>query len=107
MTRSGLSGLSVIGTAPARASETTSVIRSTMGRHRRRLAQAKGGVVRRTPLQPGLYGLTVHVHDLHCRRVLASGIVTMLGREDGRYHVRDAEPHEAARVLCSEETWPD
>lgn len=53
------------------------------------------------------YGLTVHVHDLHCRRVLASGIVTMLGMEDGRYHVRDAEPHEAARVLCSEETWPD
>ncbi|MGI5286738.1 hypothetical protein ACQEVF_25835 [Nonomuraea polychroma] len=33
----------------------------------------------------------------------ASGIVTMLGMDDGRYNVRDAEPHEAARVLCSEE----
>ncbi|MGW3346621.1 hypothetical protein ACWDA3_25180 [Nonomuraea rubra] len=51
-------------------------------------------------------GRVVHVRDVHGRRVLASGIVTMLGMEDGHYRVRDAEPHEAARVLCSEETWP-
>ena len=54
-----------------------------------------------------LTGRVVHVRDPHGRRVLASGIVTLLGMEDGRYHVRDAEPHEAARVLCSEQTWPD
>ncbi|MBE3012275.1 hypothetical protein IL992_24210 [Microbispora sp. NEAU-D428] len=53
-----------------------------------------------------LTGRIVHVRDPHGRRVLASGIVTMLGMDDGRYHVRDAEPHEAARVLCSEKTWP-
>jgi hypothetical protein len=54
-----------------------------------------------------LTGRIVHVRDPHGRRVLASGIVTMLGMDDGRYLVRDAEPHEAARLLCSEETWPD
>ncbi|WP_336214113.1 hypothetical protein [Nonomuraea sp. LPB2021202275-12-8] len=54
-----------------------------------------------------LTGRIVHVRDIHGRRVLASGIVTMLGMEDGRHQVRDAEPHEAARVLCAEATWPD
>ncbi|MEV4321141.1 hypothetical protein AB0J37_02815 [Microbispora rosea] len=52
-----------------------------------------------------LTGRIVHVRDPHGRRVLASGVVTLLGMEDGRYHVRDAEPHEAARVFCSEKTW--
>jgi hypothetical protein len=33
--------------------------------------------------------------------------VTILGTEAERHHVRDAEPHEAARVVCSEETWSD
>lgn len=51
-------------------------------------------------------GRIVHVRDPHGRRILASGIVTLLGMDDGRHRVRDAEPHEAARVLCSEETWP-
>ncbi|MBD3139539.1 hypothetical protein [Microbispora bryophytorum] len=54
-----------------------------------------------------LTGRIVHVRDSLSRRVFASGIVTMLGMDDGRCLVRDAEPHEAARVLCSEETWPD
>ncbi|SDK00498.1 hypothetical protein [Nonomuraea jiangxiensis] len=54
-----------------------------------------------------LTGRIVHVRDPHGGRVLASGIVTVLGMEDERYDVRDAEPHEAARVLCSEETWRD
>ncbi|WP_169978987.1 hypothetical protein [Microbispora sp. H10836] len=54
-----------------------------------------------------LAGRIVHLRDPHGRRVLASGIVTLLGRDDRCYLVRDAEPHEAARVLCSEETWPD
>ncbi|WP_345560969.1 hypothetical protein [Nonomuraea rosea] len=53
-----------------------------------------------------LAGRIVHARDIHGRRVLTSGIVTMLGMDDGRYHVRDAEPHGAARVVCSEETWP-
>ncbi|GAA2208459.1 hypothetical protein GCM10009850_039170 [Nonomuraea monospora] len=47
----------------------------------------------------------VHLRDPHGSRLLASGIVTVLGMEGTRYLVRDAEPHEAARVLCSEETW--
>ncbi|MFF3443267.1 hypothetical protein [Streptosporangium sp. NPDC002721] len=54
-----------------------------------------------------LTGRIVHVRDAHGRRVLASGIVTVLGTDHGHHRVRDAEPHEAARVLCSEGTWPD
>ncbi|YCK33482.1 hypothetical protein ACNF49_05095 [Actinomadura sp. ATCC 39365] len=53
-----------------------------------------------------LTGRIMHVRDVHNGRILASGIVTMLGSMDGHPHVRDAEPHEAARVLCSEQTWP-
>ncbi|AQZ67743.1 unnamed protein product [[Actinomadura] parvosata subsp. kistnae] len=55
-----------------------------------------------------LAGRIVHVRDVPGGRVLASGIVTLLGEEeDGRHYVRDAEPHEAARVLCAEETWAE
>ncbi|UBU13532.1 hypothetical protein [Nonomuraea gerenzanensis] len=53
-----------------------------------------------------LTGRVVHLRDHHGHRLLASGIVTMLGVEGRHYLVRDAEPHEAARVLCAEETWP-
>ncbi|TYB51826.1 hypothetical protein FXF51_52765 [Nonomuraea sp. PA05] len=52
-----------------------------------------------------LAGRIVHLRDPHGSRLLASGVVTMLGMEGRHYVVRDAEPHEAARVLCSEETW--
>ncbi|WP_329086657.1 MULTISPECIES: hypothetical protein [unclassified Streptosporangium] len=54
----------------------------------------------------------VHVRYPHSRQIFVSGIVTVLrperynGRAD-HYVVRDAEPHEAARVLCSEATWQD
>ncbi|GAB1816876.1 hypothetical protein [Herbidospora sp. RD11066] len=48
---------------------------------------------------------TVHVRDAVGRRVLVSGIVTALGESAGSVKVRDAEPHEAARVLCAEEVW--
>ncbi|MEV0997086.1 hypothetical protein [Nonomuraea sp. NPDC050202] len=65
---------------------------------------ALGGREERRLGRPGV-SRTVHVRDVHGRRVLAPGIVTILGTEGGSYHVRDAEPHEAARVLCSEETW--
>ncbi|WP_066376531.1 hypothetical protein [Herbidospora mongoliensis] len=49
------------------------------------------------------------------RQILVSGIVTVLRRDHGRrgcgdtvWHlVRDAEPHEAARVLCAEATWEE
>ncbi|GAA3411798.1 hypothetical protein [Streptosporangium vulgare] len=49
------------------------------------------------------------------RQILVSGIVTVLRRDHGRrgyddtvwYVVRDAEPHEAARVLCAEATWEE
>ncbi|MEV0165857.1 hypothetical protein B0I32_1115 [Nonomuraea fuscirosea] len=49
------------------------------------------------------------------RQVLASGIVTILRRDPQRrgdgdtvwYMARDAEPHEAARVLCAEATWEE
>ncbi|MEN3536470.1 hypothetical protein AAH991_15250 [Microbispora sp. ZYX-F-249] len=54
-----------------------------------------------------LIGRIVHLRDAHGRRVLASGIVTLLGRDGRCWLVRDAEPHEAARVVCSEATWPD
>ncbi|MEV4461051.1 hypothetical protein [Microbispora sp. NPDC049633] len=54
-----------------------------------------------------LTGRIVHLRDPRGRRVFASGIVTLLDRDDRHYLVRDAEPHEAARVLCSEATWPD
>ncbi|WP_157549725.1 hypothetical protein [Nonomuraea candida] len=52
----------------------------------------------------------VHARDPYTRQIFASGIVTILRleRHDGRanrYVVRDAEPHEAARVLCAEATW--
>ncbi|MGW0590925.1 hypothetical protein [Streptosporangium sp. NPDC002607] len=54
----------------------------------------------------------VHVRDPHNRKIFVSGIVTVLRPEryNGRadwYLVRDAEPHEAARVLCAEATWRD
>ncbi|MEU5860181.1 hypothetical protein ABZ815_03350 [Nonomuraea sp. NPDC047529] len=52
-------------------------------------------------------GRIVHLRDVHEGRVLASGIVTVLHTEDGRRHVRDAEPHEAARVVRAEETWTE
>ncbi|MEV1170661.1 hypothetical protein [Nonomuraea sp. NPDC049784] len=64
-------------------------------------------------------GLTVdrriHAKDLLTRQVFVSGIVTILRREEDRsvyggvmrYVVRDAEPHEAARVLCAEATWEE
>ncbi|MGS2645444.1 hypothetical protein [Streptosporangium sp. G12] len=66
--------------------------------------------------QPSSGGLTVdrqvHARDPHGRRIFVSGIVTVLRSErfTGRanhYVVRDAEPHEAARVLCAEATWQD
>ncbi|YCK39700.1 hypothetical protein ACNF49_38285 [Actinomadura sp. ATCC 39365] len=49
------------------------------------------------------------------RQILVSGIVTVLRRDHDRpgcgdttwYVVRDAEPHEAARVLCAEATWEE
>ncbi|MFF0309238.1 hypothetical protein ACFYSC_17565 [Streptosporangium sp. NPDC004379] len=49
------------------------------------------------------------------RQVLVSGIVTVLRQDHDRrgcgdtvwYVVRDAEPHEAARVLCAEATWEE
>ncbi|MFI6294612.1 hypothetical protein ACIBEJ_23685 [Nonomuraea sp. NPDC050790] len=49
------------------------------------------------------------------RQILVSGIVTILRRDFERhgggdvvwYVVRDAEPHEAARVLCAEATWEE
>lgn len=49
------------------------------------------------------------------RQILVSGIVTILRRDHERpsrgesvwYVVRDAEPHEAARVLCAEATWEE
>ncbi|MEW1847270.1 hypothetical protein AB0392_55740 [Nonomuraea angiospora] len=49
------------------------------------------------------------------RQILVSGIVTVLHRDHDRrsrgdtvwYVVRDAEPHEAARVLCAEATWEE
>ncbi|MEV4473347.1 hypothetical protein ACFFR3_40175 [Nonomuraea salmonea] len=49
------------------------------------------------------------------RQILVSGIVTILRPDPGRapcgdtvwYRVRDAEPHEAARVLCAEATWEE
>ncbi|MEW9553935.1 hypothetical protein [Nonomuraea sp. NPDC050783] len=49
------------------------------------------------------------------RQILVSGIVTILRRDHDRhncgdivrYVVRDAEPHEAARVLCAEATWEE
>ncbi|WP_336212195.1 hypothetical protein [Nonomuraea sp. LPB2021202275-12-8] len=48
------------------------------------------------------------------RQVFVSGIVTTLRRNFERsggglawYVVRDAEPHEAARVLCAEATWEE
>ncbi|MEV0971872.1 hypothetical protein [Microtetraspora glauca] len=49
------------------------------------------------------------------RQVFVSGIVTILRRDHERrgnggvswYAVRDAEPHEAARVLCAEATWEE
>ncbi|MEV4291212.1 hypothetical protein AB0K40_37380 [Nonomuraea bangladeshensis] len=49
------------------------------------------------------------------RQILVSGIVTVLRRDRDRrgygdtvwYVVRDAEPHEAARVLCAEATWEE
>ena len=53
-----------------------------------------------------LTGRVLHARDRHRGWVLASGIVTVLDTADGRHHVRDAEPHEAARVLCAEATWP-
>ncbi|WP_433499468.1 hypothetical protein ACQP1K_03725 [Sphaerimonospora sp. CA-214678] len=48
-------------------------------------------------------------------QILVSGIVTILRRDHDRrvcgdtvrYVVRDAEPHEAARVLCAEATWEE
>ncbi|MEV0999489.1 hypothetical protein [Nonomuraea sp. NPDC050202] len=57
-------------------------------------------------------GRQVHARDPRTRQIFASGIVTILRPEryNGRanwYVVRDAEPHEAARVLCSEATWLD
>jgi hypothetical protein len=53
-----------------------------------------------------------HARDPRTRQIFASGIVTILRPEryNGRancYVVRDAEPPEAARVLCSEATWLD
>ena len=49
------------------------------------------------------------------RQILVSGIVTILRRDHERrgdgdtvwYRARDAEPHEAARVLCAEATWEE
>lgn len=49
------------------------------------------------------------------RQILVSGIVTVLRHDHDRrgcgdtvwYVVRDAEPHEAARVLCAEATWEE
>ncbi|MFI6317689.1 hypothetical protein ACIBG8_09230 [Nonomuraea sp. NPDC050556] len=49
------------------------------------------------------------------RQILVSGIVTVLRRDHDRrgcgdtvwYVVRDAEQHEAARVLCAEATWEE
>jgi hypothetical protein len=49
------------------------------------------------------------------RQILVSGIVTVLRKDHSRlghgdtvwYVVRDAEPHEAARVLCAEATWEE
>ncbi|MBB5139873.1 hypothetical protein HNP84_009637 [Thermocatellispora tengchongensis] len=55
---------------------------------------------------------TVHARDPYTRQIYVSGIVTIL-RADRRnrrmnwYVVRDAEPHEAARVRCSEATWQE
>ncbi|WP_061300113.1 hypothetical protein [Herbidospora cretacea] len=49
------------------------------------------------------------------RQILVSGIVTILRHDHDRrgcgdtvwYIARDAEPHEAARVLCAEATWEE
>ncbi|TKK81195.1 hypothetical protein FDA94_33545 [Herbidospora galbida] len=49
-------------------------------------------------------GRIVHARDTTARRVFVSGIVTVLAGT-GPYTVRDAQPHEAARVLCAEEVW--
>ncbi|GIH28484.1 hypothetical protein Aph01nite_67940 [Acrocarpospora phusangensis] len=64
-------------------------------------------------------GLTVDRQILaknpRTRQIFVSGIVTILRHDPDRsgygdvtwYVVRDAEPHEAARVLCSEATWEE
>ncbi|WP_062441885.1 hypothetical protein [Herbidospora daliensis] len=50
-------------------------------------------------------GRVVHAHDAAARRVFASGVVTVLASSGSDYTVRDAQPHEAARVLCAEQVW--
>ncbi|MFI6816716.1 hypothetical protein ACIBG7_30235 [Nonomuraea sp. NPDC050328] len=59
-------------------------------------------------------GRQVHVTDPFTRRILVSAVVTVLrtdpdrARYDGAFYlVRDAEPHEAARVLCAEAYWAE
>ncbi|GAA3132515.1 hypothetical protein [Streptosporangium carneum] len=52
-------------------------------------------------------GRRVVHHDVMSGQVLVTGIVTVLGGGRGgkEYEVRDAEPAEAARLLCAEAVW--
>lgn len=43
--------------------------------------------------------------DVMSGTTLVTGIVTVLWRDEEGYHVRDAEPVEAARLICAEAVW--
>lgn len=43
--------------------------------------------------------------DVMSGKVLATGIVTVIGADGGQFVVRDAEPAEAARFHCAETAW--
>ncbi|MET9240800.1 hypothetical protein [Nonomuraea sp. NPDC003709] len=79
----------------------------------RRLWRWEDEIIDGLPFDESLVvGRQVHARDPYTRQIYASGIVTILRPEryNGRanwYVVREAEPHEAARVLCSEATWLD
>ncbi|WP_336208421.1 hypothetical protein [Nonomuraea sp. LPB2021202275-12-8] len=61
------------------------------------------------PGAPDGESLTVDRHvvyeDVMSGTTLVTGIVTILWRDEEGYHVRDAEPVEAARLLCAEAAW--